>query len=80
MTGCSVECCFGVVYVEWYGVCDFVVPSVVEICVEYGGVYVFHVYFNLCVVHGVGICDDICGVVCVVECCLFIASGCCVVM
>ena len=22
MTGCSWECCFRVVYVEWYGVCD----------------------------------------------------------
>ena len=33
---------------------------------DYGGVYVFHVCFNLCVVYGVGICVDICGVVCVV--------------
>ena len=24
-TGCSGECCFGVMYGEWYGVCDFVV-------------------------------------------------------
>ena len=24
-TGCSWECCFGVMYYEWYGVCDFVV-------------------------------------------------------
>ena len=23
-TGCLVECCFGVMYCEWYGVCDFV--------------------------------------------------------
>ena len=49
-TGCSGECCFGVMYVEWYGVCDFAVFSVVEICVDYGGVYVFHVCFDLCVV------------------------------
>ena len=28
-TGCSGECCFGVMYCEWYGVCDFVVVSVV---------------------------------------------------
>ena len=34
----------------------------------------FHVYFDLCVVYGVVVC----GVVCVVECCLFLASGCCV--
>ena len=27
-------------YVEWYGVCDFV-----EICVAYGSVYVHHVFF-----------------------------------
>ena len=26
----SGECCFGVMYCEWYGVCDFVVLSVVE--------------------------------------------------
>ena len=29
-TGCSGECCFGVMYCEWYGVCDYVVLSVVE--------------------------------------------------
>ena len=39
---------------------------------DYGGVYVFHVCFDLCIVYGVGICVD----VCVVECCLFLASGC----
>ena len=42
MTGCSGECCFGVIYGEWYGVCDFIVLSVVETCVDYGGVNVFH--------------------------------------
>ena len=26
-TGCSGKCCFGVMYCEWYGVCDFVVLS-----------------------------------------------------
>ena len=31
MTGRSVECCFGMMYVEWYGVCNYF--SVVEICV-----------------------------------------------
>ena len=46
--------------------------SVIEMCVDYGGVYVFHVCFDLCVVYGVGGC--------VVVCCLFLASGCCVVM
>ena len=30
-------------YCEWYGVCDFVVLSVVEVCANYGGVNVFHV-------------------------------------
>ena len=29
MTSCSGECCFGVMYVEWYGVRDLVVFSVV---------------------------------------------------
>ena len=44
-TGCSGECCFGVMYGEWYGVCDFVVLSVVAVCVDYGGVNVFQVCF-----------------------------------
>ena len=57
-----------------YGVCDFVVFSVVEICVDYGGVYVFLVCFDLCVVYGIVVCIDVCGVFCVVECYLFIAS------
>ena len=41
--GCSGECCFRVMYGEWYGVCDFVVLSVVEVCADYGGVNVIHV-------------------------------------
>ena len=41
MTGCSEECCFGLMYCEWYGVCDCVVLSVVGICADYGGVNVF---------------------------------------
>ena len=54
--GCSGECCFVVMYCEWYGVCDFVVLSVVEVCADYGGVNVFHVCLNYGVVHGVGVC------------------------
>ena len=34
-------------YSESYGVCDFVVLSVVEVCADYGGVNVFHVCLNL---------------------------------
>ena len=49
--GCSGECCFGVMYCEWYGVCDFVVLSVVEVCADYGGVNVFHVCLNFGVVY-----------------------------
>ena len=60
-TGCLGECCFGVMYCEWYGVCDFVVLSVVEVFADYGGVNVFHV----------------CGIICVVVCCLFLTSVCC---
>ena len=56
----SGECCFGVMYCEWYCVCDFVVLSVVEVCADYG----------------VGVCVNICDVVCVVVCCLFLMSGC----
>ena len=57
-TGCSGECCFRVMYGEWYGVCDVVVLSVVEICGDYG----------------VGVCVNVCGVVCVVVCCLLCCS------
>ena len=52
MTGSSGEGCFGVVYCEWYGVCDFVVLSVVEVCADYGGVNVFHVCLNFGIVYG----------------------------
>ena len=55
-TGCSGECCFGMMYSEWYSVCDFVVLSVVEVCADYGGVNVFHVCLNFGVVYGVGVC------------------------
>ena len=27
---------------KWYGVCDFIALSVVEVCADYGGVNVFH--------------------------------------
>ena len=77
MTGCSGEWCFGVMYCEWYGVCDFVVLSVVEVCADYVGVNVFHVCLNFGVVYGIGVCVNVCGVVCVVVCCLFLTSGCC---
>ena len=39
---------FGVMYGEWYGVCDSVVFSVVEVCADYGGVNVFHVFLYIC--------------------------------
>ena len=44
-------------YGEWYGVCDFVVFSVVD----YGGLYVFHVCFDLYIVYCVGVCVNVCG-------------------
>ena len=64
-------------YCEWYGVCDFVVLSVFEVCADYGGVNMFHVCLNFGVVLGVGVCVNVCGVVCVVVCCLFLTPGCC---
>ena len=69
-------------YGEWHGVCDFVVLSVVEVCVDYGGVNVFHVCLDFCVIYGVGIFVNVCGVVRIVKCCLFLTSGvvCCVVV
>ena len=39
-------------YGEWYGVCDCVVLSVVEVCADYGGVNVLHVCLNFCVIYG----------------------------
>ena len=76
------ECCVGVMYAVWYGVVDFVVFLVVGIWVDYGGVNVFHVCFNLCVVYGVGGCVNVCGVVCVVVFVCFLRLGvvCCDVM
>ena len=63
-------------YCEWYGVCDFVVLSVVGVCAGYGGVNVFHVCLNFGVVYGVRVRVNACGV-CVVVCCLFLTAGCC---
>ena len=57
---------FRVMYCEWYGVCDFIVLSVVEVCADYVGVNVFHVCLNFGVFYGVGVCVNVCGVVCVV--------------
>ena len=56
---------------EWYGVCDFVVLSVVEVCVEYGECVSCFLYFG--VVYGVVVCVN----VCVVVCSLFLTYGCC---
>ena len=53
------------------------VLSVVEVCVDYGGINVFHVCHDFCVGYGVGVCINVCGVVCVVVCCLFLTSGGC---
>ena len=40
-------------YCEWYGVCDFVVLSVVEVCADYGGVNVFHVVHPVAILSAV---------------------------
>ena len=64
-------------YCDWYGVCDFVVLSVVEVCADDDGVNVFHVCLNFGVIYGVGVCVNVRGVVCVVGCCLFLTAGCC---
>ena len=37
----------------------------------------FHVCLNVGVIYGVGVCVNVCGVVCVVVSCLFHMSGCC---
>ena len=59
----------------WY--CDFVVLSVVEVCVNYGAVNVFHICLDFGVVYSVVVYINVYGVVCVVVWCLFLASGCC---
>ena len=77
-TGFSGECCFEVRYCESYGVCDFFVLSVVEVCADYVGENVFHACLNFGVVYGVRVCVNVYGVVCVVlVCCLFLMYGCC---
>ena len=53
---------------------------VVELCGDYGGVYVFHICFDLCVIYGVGVCVNVCGVVCVVICCVVMQCSGCVVL
>ena len=50
------ECCFGVMYCEWHGVCDYVVG----VCAYYGVVNVFHVCRNFGVVYGVGVLSCLC--------------------
>ena len=51
-------------FCEWYGVCEFVVLSAVEVCAHYGGVNVFHVCLNF----GVRVCVNVCVNVFVVVC------------
>ena len=63
-----------------YGICDSVVFSVVETCVEYGGVNVFHVCFvDVCVVYGLGVCVNVC-VLLYVVCFFRLGVVCCIVM
>ena len=64
-------------YCEWYGVCDFVVLSVVEVCADYGGVNVFHVCLNFGVIYGVEGFVSMSGVVYVVGCSLRLGVVCC---
>ena len=57
------------------------VPAV-DVFINYGGVYVFHVCFDVCVVYGVGIRVDVFDVPRVVECFCLLSLGVarCVVM
>ena len=50
--------------------------SVVEVCADYSGVNLFYVCSNFGLVYGAGVYVNVCGVVCVTVCCLFITSGC----
>ena len=42
----------------------------------------FYVCLDFCIVYGVGVCVNVCGVICVVVSCLFLMSGvvCCVLL
>ena len=64
-------------YCEWYGVCDFVVLSVVEVCADHGGVNVFHGCLSGWRCLWCWGLWQACGLVCVAVCCLFLTSGCC---
>ena len=44
MTGCSAECCFGMTYVELYGVCNWCVLYVFVVCGA--GISVDVVYYS----------------------------------
>ena len=46
-------------------------------CVLTGGVNLFLVCLDFRIIYGVGVYVNVCGVVCVVVCCLFLTSGCC---
>ena len=59
--------------VGWCSVSVLVMFSAVEVFVDCGGVYVFHICWNVHIVYGVGVCVD----VCVVDYWLFLESRCC---
>ena len=59
-------------YGELYGVCNIVVLSVVEVCLDYCGVNVFHVCLDFGVVYGVEVCVNVCGVVSLCSCMSFV--------
>ena len=69
-TGSSEECCVGVMYVEWRSIYNFVVIS------KYLWTMLVCMCFMLALiflsVYGFGIYVDVCGIVCVSECCLFL--------
>ena len=76
MMGCSGECCFRV-YVEWYGVCNVTVFSVVGVCVLTMVVCMYFMFvFVLAFVSKSGVWCVLLNVVC------FLSMGvaCCVVM
>ena len=63
---------WGMMYGEWYGVCDIGVESAAAVCVNYGGMNVFHVCLDFGVVYVVwGLCQCLwCSLCC---CVLFVA-------
>ena len=58
-----------------YNQTDVILPTTKS--TNYDNINIFHVYLNFGAVYDIKIYVNVCDVVCVVLCCLFLTSGCC---